>query len=103
MKTLKLHEIIETNDKPENSLLIESLIPYKKSLYIYYKDNLCSDPVLMVTSVCNAVQYGKIVSSNDFTEEVINWIDDPDCMSEDNENFAEYETICFNSIMLENL
>ena len=102
MKTLKLYEIIELNEN-HNSLLIELLIPYKRSLYTYYKDNFCGEPVLMVTSVSNAVQYAKIVPANELTESVIDWIGDPDCMNEDNENFAEYETICFNSIMLENL
>lgn len=103
MKNLKLHEIIELNDKPNNSILIESLIPYKNSLYTYYKDYFCGEPVLMVTSVCNAVQYGKIVSSQDFTDSIIDWIDDPDCMNEDNDNFCEFETINFNSIMLSDL
>lgn len=103
MKTLKLHEIIELNEKPNNSILLELLIPYKNSLYTYYKNYFCEEPVLMVTSVCNAVQYGKIVPANDFTECIIEWLDDPDCMNEDNETFSEFETINFNSIMLSQL
>lgn len=103
MKNLKLHEIIELNDKVHNSILIESLIPYKNSLYLYYKDYFCGEPVLMVTSVCNAVQYAKIVPANEFTDCIINWLDNPDCMNEDNDNFCEFETINFNSIMLSDL
>ena len=103
MKNLKLHEIIELNEKPHTSILIELLIPYKYSLYTYYKDYFCGEPVLMVTCVCNAVQYGKIVSSQDFTDSVIDWINDPDCIDEESENFGEYETICFNSIPLSKL
>ena len=103
MKTLKLYEIIALNDKPHNSILIESLIPYKNSLYTYYKDYFCGEPVLMVTSVCNAVQYGKIVPCNEFTDSIIQWLNNPDCMNEDNDNFSEFETINFNSIPLSKL
>ena len=103
MKTLKLHEIIELNEDITKDILIELLLPYKKSLLTYYNDLFLSEPVLMVTMVSNAVQYGKIVPSAEFTEALIEYIEDPDCMEEDNENFCEYETISFNSIMLKNL
>ena len=103
MKTLKLHEIIEINNSGDDSILTELLVPYKKSLLTYYNNLFPSEPILMVTMVTNAVQYGKIVPSAEFTEALIEYIEDPDCMEEDNENFCEYETISFNSIMLKNL
>jgi len=103
MKTLKLYEIITLNEISENEILIELMLPYKNSLLTYYKNYFCNEPILMITSVFNAAQYGKIVSSDNFTEELINFIGDPDCVDKDNENFGEYETICFNSIMLSEL
>lgn len=99
-----LHKIIESNDIPGTSILIENMIPYKKSLYTYYKNLFCRcEPLLMVVSISNAVQYGIIVSEDCFMDALIDWIGDPDCMNENNENFSEYETICFNSIPLAKL
>lgn len=103
MKTLKLHEIIEINESGRDSILISELQKYRKSLKVYYNHYFVRDPMLMVTAVFNACSYAIIVPGNEFTESVINYIGDPDCINEDNKNFAEYETICFNSIMLDNL
>ena len=103
MKNLNLSTIIAMNEIAGNQILIELLIPYKKSLYTYYKSLFCDEPILMVTSVMNAVQYGKIVSANNFSEEIVNFIGNPDCINDDNDNYCEYETICFNSIPLSKL
>jgi len=103
MTTLKLHEIIESNEVETSSILIELLVPYKKSLLTYYSRLFPSEPILMVTSISNACQYSKIVPDGEFTEALINYIGDYNCMDEENENFCEYETICFNSIPLSNL
>ena len=96
---MKLHEIVNAvlNDE---ELIYEKIAPYKNSLYIYFKDYFCYEPVLMVTFVCNAVQGCKIVSSNEFNEAICHYLNDFDCSNEESENFAEYETICFNSLML---
>jgi hypothetical protein len=106
---MKLHEIITSNENHNQSLLIEKLIPYKKSLSVYYTDYFCSEPILMVTDVFNACQYGKIVSSDDFDESICAYLE-VDYIETDENNpdfdfdlFAEYETICFNSISLSKL
>lgn len=102
---MKLHEIIKLNEDHETSLLVESLIPYKKSLLTYYKDYFCCEPILMVTSVSNAVQYAKIVPSNEFKDAIYAYIgvDYVNEENEDSEEFAEFETINFNSILLKDL
>jgi hypothetical protein len=64
----------------------------------YYKNQYAGEPVLIVTSVFNAGEYGFISTADNFNEDIINFLEDPDCMNEDSESFAEYETICFNSI-----
>ena len=100
---MKLHEIIAINDSGNNdSLLIELLIPYKNSLLTYYKDYFCSDPIVMVTMVSNAVQYGIIVSSNDFAEAFECYVESQNLDSEEDKEMSR-ETISFNSIMLSQL
>lgn len=106
---MKLHEIIKQNENHETSLLIEKFFPYKKSLLVYYKNQFTSDPILMVTDVMNAVQYGKIIPAGEFYEAICAYLEVPYIIidqledSFDEELFAQYETICFNSILLENL
>ena len=67
---MKLHEIIEQNAIDTNSILIELLLPYKKSLYTIFSREYRGEPVLMVTDVFNAAQYSKIVPANDFIDAV---------------------------------
>jgi hypothetical protein len=102
MKTLKLYEIVKINESLTDSILIELLIPYKNSLLTYYNSLFCSEPILMVTSVSNAAQYGKIVPIDDFDECLNAFIDGGENnFPYDNEDRqAEYETISFNSIPL---
>lgn len=100
---MKLHEIITALETPTNSVLIESMIPYKKSLLAYYRDQFMTEPVLMVTMVANAVQYARIEPQDEFNEAICAYLDDYDCLNEGSENFGEYETICFNSMMLADL
>lgn len=100
---MKLHEIIEQNAIDTNSILIELLLPYKKSLYTIFSREYRGEPVLMVTDVFNAAQYGKIVPANDFIDAVCAYLDDYNCTDEESENYAAYETICFNSIPLSKL
>lgn len=98
-----LHEIIAANETDSQSILIELLLPYKRSLNVIYSREYKGDPILMVTSVSNAAQYGKIVPANDFSEAVCEWLHDYNCNDPESETFAEYETICFNSIPLNSL
>lgn len=100
---MKLHEIIAAHENGTDSILIEKMIPYKKSLLIYFSNRFSSEPVLMVTMVTNACQYGRIEPANEFNEAIGAYLDDYDCANEDSENFPEYETICANSIMLKDL
>jgi len=106
---MKLHEIIAQNENHTESINIAFLLPYKKSLLVYYKDFFCSEPVLMVTDVFNAVQYGKMVPSGEFYEAVCAYLDvdyinkDQDDPNFDADLFAQYETIAFNSTILTNL
>jgi hypothetical protein len=98
---MMLHEIIEANETASNSILIECLIPYKKLLLAYYRELYYkSEPILMVTSVSNAAQYGRIVAAHEFTESICEYLKDWQCTEEDSEGFSEYETINFNSIPL---
>lgn len=102
---MKLHEIIAANENHETAILIEKMLPYKNSLLKYYSDYFCAEPVLMVTSVSNAAQYGKIVSANEFTEAICAYMQVPYVIEDSEEQdfnedlFTEYETINFNSMI----
>lgn len=102
---MKLAQIIEANEVHTTSVLIESIIPYKRSLLTYYKNYFGNhnEPMLMVTDVFNAAQYGKVVPANDFREAICAYLQDDNCSDENSENFAAYETIRFNSIPLAKL
>lgn len=95
---MKLHEILEANEISDRSILIELLIPYKKSLFTIFSREYRGEPILMVTSVFNAAQYGKIVPANELHEAVCDYLNDYDCSNEESENYPAYETIMFNSI-----
>jgi len=98
---MKLHEIISANEKTGTSIICKELLKYKKQLYIYYKNEFCCEPVLMVTDVFNAAQYAKIVPSNEFTEYLNDYVETLHLNKED--KTAEVETINFNSRMLSDL
>jgi len=90
---MKLHEIIETMESGEDSVLIESLIPYKKSLQVYYTSLFPSEPLLMVTAVFNACQYGIIVPCEELHEAISIYHNYRDTAE-------DHELISFQSIML---
>jgi hypothetical protein len=104
---MKLQEIILHNET--ESILIEKLIPYKKSLLVYYTDLFSGTPILMVTDVFNSCQYGKIVSSSELEESIFAYLGVDYIETDENEPnfdfdlFAQYETISFNSIFLNEL
>jgi hypothetical protein len=106
---MKLHEIIEINEDHEKSVLIEKMIPYKKMLYTYFQRQFSSEPILMVTEASNAAQYAKIVPIAEFAEAVCAYmgvgyvIEDSEEEDFDEDLFAQYETICFNSRILKDL
>jgi hypothetical protein len=103
-----LHEIVAINSDHKKSILIESLLPYKKSLKVYYNYEF-NDPILMVTEVFNACQYGKIVEGYELDEAIFAYLDVNHIETDENEEgfnedlFLQYETICFNSISLNKL
>lgn len=97
---MKLHEIIKLNEDPQMAILIEKMLPYRKLLLIYYRNIFLSEPVMMVTSVSNAAQYGKIVPAREFVEAMREWVDQE--QSEEDIQF-EMEVIAANSMMLSDL
>jgi hypothetical protein len=99
---MKRYEIIEAISNPENNILIEKILPYKRSLHVYYSRLFCCEPILMVISVSNAVQYGTIVPSNGFSEALDHYINSCQFESEEDAE-AERETVSFNSIYLSKL
>jgi hypothetical protein len=104
MKAMNLSEIIAQNEKADESILYELIHPYLKSLYVYYKDLFCSEPILMITDVTNAAQYGRIVSSNEFSEAICDYIGiDLEPEDQESDDFAMYESICFNSKFLKDI
>lgn len=96
-----LHQIIETNEDHNKSILYDKIHPYKKALYTYYKDLFNCEPVLMITDIFNAAQYAKIVPSNELTEAIEEYLINDDGSEEDKEAYKE--VIYFNSIMLKHL
>ena len=101
MKNLKLHEIIELNEEDTNAILIELLLPYKKSLLTYYSNYFASEPALMVTAVMNAAQYGKIVPSDELWDAFIAYDNGETENIQDQSDY--FEEICSNSMLLKNL
>ena len=93
----KLHELIGLIDS-DNELSYDMIAPYKKSLYTYYKAYFCCEPVLMITATFNAGAICKIVSSNEYSEALIDYLDANQLTGEERD--SEEETINFNSMML---
>ena len=104
MKAMNLSDIIAQNEKADESILYELIHPYLKSLYVYYKDLFCSEPVLMVTDVMNAAQYCRIVDSNELTDAICDYLGlDSEPEDTESDEFSYYETICFNSKFLKDI
>lgn len=98
---MKLFEIIEANEIPGAAINTEAIYKYKRSLLTYYQDAYCCEPILMVTIVFNAAQYGKIVPSDGYHEAQNEYLETQDLCEEDTQH--EAETIDYNSIFLEQL
>jgi hypothetical protein len=87
---MKLHQIIEANEQDGKSILLEAMHPYFKSLRTYYKDYYGCEPTLMITSVSNAAQYGRIVPCEEYFEALNAYTTDED----------EQDVINFNSKLI---
>lgn len=99
-----LAAIIEANESKGTTILYDKISMYKKSLYTYYKDLFCCEPVLLVDSVFNAAQYVKIVPCDDFNTYVCEIIGCNEDEIETNFDFlSQYENINFNSRMLKDI
>lgn len=98
---MKLFEIIESNEVPGAVINTEVFYKYKRSLLTYYRDYFCCEPILMVTDVFNAAQYGKIVPSDEYHEAQNEYLETQDLCQEDTQH--EAEMIDYNSIFLEQL
>ena len=92
-----LNQIISANDTGTDAILIELLVPYKKSLFAYYTNYFISEPILMVVSVSNVAQYGIIVPIDEIHEALDTYIGSEEYNEDDK------EVILFNSIPLKNL
>jgi hypothetical protein len=103
---MKLHEILAINSEPTKSVLYELCLPYLKMLKKYHDSMFNEQTILMVTSVSNAAQYVKIIPASEFSQCVYDFmgvdyvVEDKDEEEFDEDIFAEYETICFNSKIL---
>lgn len=101
---MKRFEFIELNKVQTTAIEYSNLHPIKNSLYIFYKDLFCCEPVVMVTDVMNAAQYVKIVPSNEFNEAVCAYIGCEVYEIQNDDNFlAQFETINFNSKLLKDI
>jgi hypothetical protein len=98
---MNLSEIIQNNNKPQTAIEYGTIHPYLRSMYVFYKDLYLCEPVLMVCSITNNSSYVKIVSSNEFTESICDYIG---CEIHELQNsddyLSEFETINFCSKML---
>ena len=72
-------------------------MPYKKQLQIYFENWYpMSEPILMVTDVMNAAQYGLIVPSGEFEEALQSYYGD-------NLDADIQELVSYQSVLLKNL
>jgi len=95
---IKLHSIVDAFEKNDVVCDIETISRYKKSLLVLYG----ADAVLIVTDVFNAVQYGKVCASDQFSDAVIDYVDSLNLESEQEKNDA-IELINFQSLPLSKL
>ena len=104
MKTKNLQSIIKSFDSLE-SLQWAQIEPYKKLLYVYYKNMYCCEPIFMVTFLTNAICAGYIVPEDDFTEYIYEELNTSpiDIEDEDSDSFYAFEEILSNSQLLKNL
>lgn len=94
-----LSQILRLQDYPYD-ISYENILKYKNSILKYYAEYYNSNPIFLVTSLTNNSCVGFIVDSENFNEEVCEYLNDPFCMDEESESFSDYETICANSFFI---
>ena len=99
---MKLHEIIKKVGTLDQ-LSYEQIQPYLKSVYVYTKDYFCSEPILMVTFVCNAFQGCIITCEQNYLEDLNNHLLECELTPGTEDWQCEEETINFNSKFLKDL
>ena len=92
---MQLNTIIENIEGLKNAVLIEEMIPYKKSLLTYFKRQFRGEPMLLVVSVSNAAQYALICPEGEIYEALQSY--------DDTLTDEDIEVILFNSMPLKNL
>jgi hypothetical protein len=106
IKIKNLSDIIQANECPTTAIDTSILFAYKKALYVYYKDLFCCEPVILVTTVFNAVSYAKIVPYAEYYEAICEFLAVPYIVEDKTEEgynediFSQYESINFNSKLL---
>jgi hypothetical protein len=95
-------EIIQLSEEGTNGILIETIIPFKKSLYTYFKRYYNCEPVLIVTDVYNAAQYDFIAPSNEMQDAIDTYLS-VDTTLDEEEKENQVELISFQSILLKDL
>lgn len=101
MRLSKLIDIF--NNEHTESILWDKVSPYKKILYVYYKNLFMCEPVWLVTSLTNSTCYGRIVPETELYESIMSYLEVPYIDSENEEIETRYEAICTNSKLLKEL
>ena len=97
MRTIELNEIVEMCEEGTQSILIELIVPYKKQLLTYFeKYYMMDDPILMVTSIFNACQYGIIVPSCEFEEAMQAYFGDE--LDDDTRELVSFQSTLLNNL-----
>lgn len=76
MKMFEIIDVMLDADKENLAVEHDQIAKYKRSLYKYFKDYFCCEPVCMVTSVTNNSAYMRIVPSDEYSECVEYWVND---------------------------
>ena len=92
---MQLNQIIKRLESNKEAVLVELLLPYKKSLLTYFSAYFSSEPLLLVISVSNAAQYATVCPCDEIHEALESY--DDELTDEDK------EVILFNSIFLKQL
>lgn len=101
---MRLLELINIFDNKHTlSILWDKVSPYKKILYVYYKNLFMCEPVWLVTSLTNSTCYGRIVPETELYESITSYLEVPYIDSENEEIETSYEIICANSKLLKEL
>ena len=90
--------IIEMNADPKVAIAVDKILTHRERVYEHYREEFTSKPMLMITDVFNAVQYGKIVPSEEMHEAIEEYL-----MEDEEEREYLRDLIMFQSILLSDL